>query len=143
MRSRRKPSRRPLAEPAVLAAAALLFFVYLGFEQIANMSEEVRHPARDLPLALLVSLGVTTALYIAVAFAALALATPAELAASEAPLASAVQRAWPGADRLLSAIALFATANTVLITLDRDVAPRVLDGARPRDRTACSPGSCP
>jgi APA family basic amino acid/polyamine antiporter len=105
------------AEPAILAAAALLFFVYLGFEHIANMSEEVRHPARDLPLALLVSLGVTTALYIAVAFAALALATPAELAASEAPLASAVQRAWPGADRLLSAIALFATANTVLITL--------------------------
>jgi basic amino acid/polyamine antiporter, APA family len=107
----------PLAEPAILAAAALLFFVYLGFEHIANMSEEVRHPARDLPLALLVSLGVTTALYIAVAFAALALATPAELAASEAPLASAVQRAWPGAERLLSAIALFATANTVLITL--------------------------
>jgi APA family basic amino acid/polyamine antiporter len=105
------------AEPAILAAAALLFFVYLGFEHIANMSEEVRHPARDLPLALLVSLGVTTALYIAVAFAALALATPGELAASEAPLASAVQRAWPGADRLLSAIALFATANTVLITL--------------------------
>jgi APA family basic amino acid/polyamine antiporter len=105
------------AEPAILAAAALLFFVYLGFEHIANMSEEVRHPARDLPLALLVSLGVTTALYIAVAFAAIALATPAELAASDAPLASAVQRAWPGADRLLSAIALFATANTVLITL--------------------------
>jgi len=107
----------PAAQPAVLAAAALLFFVYLGFEHIANMSEEVRHPSRDLPLALLVSLGVTTALYIAVAFAALALATPAELAGSEAPLASAVQRAWPGADKLLSAIALFATANTVLITL--------------------------
>jgi APA family basic amino acid/polyamine antiporter len=123
------------AEPAILAAAALLFFVYLGFEHIANMSEEVRHPARDLPLALLVSLGVTTALYIAVAFAAIALATPAELAASEAPLASAVQRAWPGADRLLSAIALFATANTVLITL---VAMSRLAFSMARDREIAS-----
>lgn len=39
------------AEPAVMAAAALLFFVYLGFEEVA------RHPARDLPLALFVSMG--------------------------------------------------------------------------------------
>jgi APA family basic amino acid/polyamine antiporter len=112
-----EPAAGPPTEPAIVAAAALLFFVYLGFENIANLSEEVRNPGRDLPIALLVSLGVTTAFYIAVAFAALALATPAELAASEAPLASAVQRAWPGAEKLLSAIALFATANTVLITL--------------------------
>jgi amino acid transporter len=105
------------AAPEVMAAAALLFFVYLGFEHIANMSEEVRHPSRDLPLALFVSLAMTTALYIAVSFAALALATPAELAASAAPLAAAVHKAWPGAEKVLSAIALFATANTVLITL--------------------------
>ena len=106
-----------VAEPAIMAGAALLFFVYLGFEHVANLSEEVRDPSRDLPLALFVSLAVTTVLYVAVSFAALALATPAELAASEAPLASAVQKAWPGAEKALSAIALFATANTVLITL--------------------------
>lgn len=110
-------SPAPLTEPAVLAGAALLFFVYLGFENIANLSEEVRNPARDLPFALFVSLAVTTVLYVAVSFAALALATPAELAASQAPLAMVVQKAWPGADKLLGAIALFATANTVLITL--------------------------
>jgi basic amino acid/polyamine antiporter, APA family len=106
-----------VSEPAIMAGAALLFFVYLGFEHVANLSEEVRDPSRDLPLALFVSLAVTTVLYVAVSFAALALATPAELAASEAPLASAVQKAWPGAEKALSAIALFATANTVLITL--------------------------
>ena len=50
-------------------------------------------------------------------FAILGLAAPSELAASEAPLAAAVQKAWPGAANLLSAIALFATANTVLITV--------------------------
>jgi APA family basic amino acid/polyamine antiporter len=100
-----------------MAAAALLFFVYLGFEEIANLAEEVRNPGRDLPIALFVSLAVTTGLYVAVSFAVLSLAAPAELAASEAPLAVAVQKAWPGAASVLSAIALFATANTVLITV--------------------------
>jgi APA family basic amino acid/polyamine antiporter len=68
-------------------------------------------------MALFVSLALTTALYVAVSFAVIVLSPPAELASSEAPLATAVQKAWPGAENLLSAIALFATANTVLITL--------------------------
>ena len=108
-------------ESSVMAAAALLFFVYLGFEEIANLAEEVRNPGRDLPIALFVSLAVTTGLYVAVSFAVFSLAAPAELAASEAPLATAVQKAWPGASNMLSAIALFATANTVLITVIRTV----------------------
>jgi amino acid transporter len=107
----------PAAAPAVMAGAALLFFVYLGFEEIANLAEEVRNPGRDVPIALFVSLAVTTGLYVAVSFAIVMLAPPAELAASEAPLASAVAKAWPGAEKQLSAIALFATANTVLITV--------------------------
>jgi APA family basic amino acid/polyamine antiporter len=103
--------------PAVMAAAALLFFVYLGFEEVANMVEEVRKPARDLPVALFVSMAVTTVLYVLVAIAVVHLAPPAKLAASEAPLATAMQPVWPAAGKLLSAIALFATANTVLITM--------------------------
>jgi basic amino acid/polyamine antiporter, APA family len=77
----------------------------------------VRHPARDLPVALFVSMAVTTALYVMVAIAVLWLASPSELAASEAPLAIAIENVWPRAGNILSAIALFATANTVLITL--------------------------
>lgn len=111
------PPSAPVAEPAVMAAAALLFFVYLGFEEIANLAEEVRNPARDLPLALFVSMGVTTALYVMVAVAVVSMAPTAELAASDAPLATAIEKVWPRAGNLLSAIALFATANTVLITL--------------------------
>jgi basic amino acid/polyamine antiporter, APA family len=104
-------------EPAVMAAAALLFFVYLGFEETANLSEEVCNPARDLPIALLVSMVVTTALYVMVAIAVVGISPPTELAASEAPLATAIENVWPQAGNLLSGIALFATANTVLITL--------------------------
>ncbi len=110
------PALAPL-NPGVMPAAAIIFFVYLGFEEIANMAEEVRHPARDLPLAIFASLGITTLLYVLVSLSVVALASPAELAASEAPLAHAIQKAWPGATGMLSAIALFATANTVLISL--------------------------
>jgi APA family basic amino acid/polyamine antiporter len=102
---------------SVMAAAALLFFVYLGFEEIANLAEEARNPGRDIPIALFISLALTTGLYITVSFAVLSLAAPSELATSEAPLAAAIQRVWAGAAQMLGAIALFATANTVLITM--------------------------
>ncbi len=113
----RLPAASAVPEPAVMAAAALLFFVYLGFEEIANLAEEVRNPARNLPMALFVSMGITTALYVMVAVALVSISSAAELAASEAPLATAIENVWPRAGNLLSGIALFATANTVLITL--------------------------
>jgi amino acid transporter len=103
--------------PGVLPAAAIVFFVYLGFEGIANLTEEARNPSRDLPRAIFYSIGVTTLLYVLVSLAVIVLATPNELASSEAPLALAIQKTWPGATSVLSAIAIFATANTVLISL--------------------------
>ncbi|MGH6770845.1 MAG: APC family permease [Xanthobacteraceae bacterium] len=101
----------------VFSAAAIIFFVYLGFEEIANLAEETRNPARDLPLALFLSILVTTVLYVLVALSVTVLASPEEMAASGAPLAAAVAKVWPQAAGVLSGIALFATANTVLITL--------------------------
>jgi len=113
----RQPAPPIGTEPAVMAAAALLFFVYLGFEEVANLAEEVRKPSRDIPLALFASMGITTVLYVLVALAVVHMASPAELAASQAPLATAIHNVWPNAGNILSAIALFATANTVLITI--------------------------
>jgi APA family basic amino acid/polyamine antiporter len=107
----------PSAPPQVLSAAAILFFVYLGFEEVANLAEETRNPSRDIPRALFFALGATTVLYILVGVAALRLATPEQLATSDAPLATALHNAWPGGTAWLAAIALFATANTVLISL--------------------------
>jgi amino acid transporter len=101
----------------VLSGAAIIFFVYLGFEEVANLAEETRNPARDLPRALMLSIIATTVLYVLVALAVTALARPEEMAESGAPLAAAVVNAWPKAAGVLSGIALFATANTVLITL--------------------------
>ena len=112
-----QPLLNPDIQPGIMAAAAILFFVYLGFEEVANLAEEVHEPGRDMPPAILWSIAITTVLYILVSLAAVALVPPPELAASGAPLALAVERVWPGAGGLLSGIALFATANTVLITL--------------------------
>ena len=139
-----------LAEPlfasppsGVIPAAAILFFVYLGFEEIANLTEEVRNPARDLPRAIFISLGITTLLYVLVSLAVVALAQPGELAASSAPLALAIQKVWPGAGNVLSAIALFATANTVLITMiatSRLAFSMGRDGELPRSFASLTPG---
>ncbi|HYD02482.1 MAG TPA: APC family permease [Phycisphaerales bacterium] len=101
----------------VLAGAALTFFVYTGFEGLANLAEESRRPRRDLPLALLISLGVTVALYLLVSLAVVALVSPEELAASDSPLATAAAAKSATVATALGWVALFSTANTALITL--------------------------
>lgn len=50
----------------VLVAAAVVFFAYSGFEAVANLGEETKKPARDMPLGLLGTLGICTVLYIGV-----------------------------------------------------------------------------
>lgn len=50
----------------VLVAAAVVFFAYSGFEAVANLGEETKKPARDMPLGLLGTLGICTVLYVAV-----------------------------------------------------------------------------
>ena len=51
----------------VTAAAATVFFAYIGFDAITTTAEEARNPKRDLPLGILMSLGICTILYVAVA----------------------------------------------------------------------------
>lgn len=101
----------------VLGGAALIFFAYLGFEEIANLAEEARQPARDLPRAILISVAVSTTLYVLVAVASVALLDPTRLAASASPLAEAMQAGAPRLAGALAGVALFATANTALITI--------------------------
>jgi APA family basic amino acid/polyamine antiporter len=101
----------------IVVGAAIIFFVYLGFEEIANLAEEALKPERDIPRAIFVSLAVTTALYLCVALAVVALIPAAKLSASESPLSDAVRSRSDGAALALGVIALFSTANTALITM--------------------------
>ena len=77
----------------VLQAAGLLFFAFAGYARIATLGEEVRDPARTIPRAIPLALGIIVVLYLVVGVAALAAAGPAVLAASHAPIVAAAVRA--------------------------------------------------
>ena len=102
----------------VLGAASLVYFAYQGFEEIATLSEETVNPTRNIPRAIVISVIVTTTLYVLVAVVAVSALPWQILAESNAPLADVVAAASNGrlADAI-SAIALFATFNTVLLLI--------------------------
>jgi APA family basic amino acid/polyamine antiporter len=77
----------------VLQAAGLLFFAFAGYARIATLGEEVREPEHTIPKAIPLALGVTVVLYAAVGLASLLAAGPDALAASTAPVATAVKLA--------------------------------------------------
>lgn len=110
------PSR--LAAPdnwgGVLQGAALVFFIYSGYEHMATLSEEAKDPGRDIWRAFMVALGVTTAVYIAVIFAVLALGDARGVAGSDFPLVGAAGKLGRWAALGITGAALLATANAVL-----------------------------
>lgn len=125
-----------LALAAILGAAGLIFFAYFGFENLANVAEETRNARRAIPVALVASIVITTAIYILVAVSAAALAGWQGLASTDAPLAFAAEKALGSAGRtMLGVIALFATTNTVLVLLvagSRIMFGMAQDGALPK-----------
>ncbi|MGE3622625.1 MAG: APC family permease [Bdellovibrionales bacterium] len=102
--------------PGVFSATALIFFIYIGFEDVANLSEETRQPKKTIPRALLISVLLTSAIYVLVALSVIALSDPAELADSDSPLADAAGAVAPWRGGALGIAALFATASTALIS---------------------------
>jgi APA family basic amino acid/polyamine antiporter len=102
----------------VLAAAALVFFAFIGFDEVITLAEETRDPTRTLPRALLLALGISTLLYIGVAVAAVSVIGTEALAGSERPLADVLDHVLGGrgAD-LLAGVALLATMNTTLLCI--------------------------
>lgn len=108
----------PLGVPGLLQASALVFFAYMGFEEVVKLAEETREPERVIPLALLIALAVTILLYILVSLAAVSVIGWEKLAASRAPFADVAAVALgPAAFTAISVIALFATANTALMMM--------------------------
>ncbi|RJQ09336.1 MAG: amino acid permease [Dehalococcoidia bacterium] len=108
----------PHGMKGILAATALVFFAYEGFEEMVSLSEETTDPTSTIPRAVLLAVGITSVFYLTVAMVATAVVPWQELSVSAAPLALVVRTA--ANDRLadaLSVIALFATFNTVLLLL--------------------------
>ncbi len=101
----------------ILTAISVIFFAYIGFENVANLSEEVKNSRKIVPQALVLALAISTVLYLLVAIAAVREVGWEALSQSQAPLTLVVSRLLGQYASLLSYIALFATANTVLMFL--------------------------
>ncbi|MEI7818897.1 MAG: amino acid permease [bacterium] len=101
----------------VIAGAFLAFYAFIGFEDMVNVAEEAKNPKRTMPLAILISLFVSTALYILVVIVATTIVSPAELAASNAPLSLVFKRSGASNGQLLSLIAMTATINGVIVQI--------------------------
>ncbi|UCF58843.1 MAG: amino acid permease [Candidatus Bathyarchaeota archaeon] len=137
----------PNGSSGILSAAALIFFAYLGFEDIVNIAEETKKPEKAIPKALILSILITTFLYVLVALVSVSLVDWQTLGPSNAPLAFvASQVLGENAFTIMSVMALFATSNTVLIMLvvgsrmiygmaKEGAFPRVLSRIHPRKET--------
>lgn len=111
----------------IFQGGTIAFFAFIGFEDIVNVSEEVKSPERNVPLAILTASAVAGVIYLLVVIVATSVVSPDELAGSEAPLLLVVRRAAPSIPPwLFTAIALFAIANTAL--LNGVMASRLLYG---------------
>ena len=108
----------PQGLTGVFQASALVFFAYTGFESIVKLSEETKNPEKTIPRGLILAVLISIVLYISVAISAVSVIGWEKLAASDAPFADLAFSAF-GSDAfiILSMIALFATANTVLMML--------------------------
>jgi APA family basic amino acid/polyamine antiporter len=102
---------------SVTAAAAIIFFAYIGFDAVSTGSEEARDPGKTLPFAVIGSLLICTVFYILTAVGALGIATPDQIKDSDAPLATALDEgaglSW--AAWILALGALIAITSVVLV----------------------------
>src|ERR1039458_2333383 len=48
----------------ILGAAGVVFFAFIGFDAVSTAAQEAKNPKRDMPIGILVSLGICTFLYV-------------------------------------------------------------------------------
>jgi APA family basic amino acid/polyamine antiporter len=107
-------------------AALLAFFAFIGFEDLANVVEEAKVPHRDIPRAMVLTLLISTILYVAVAATAISAVSVERLASSPAPLSLVFREVAGVSPATISAIAIVATLNTILAQMT--MAARVIYG---------------
>ncbi|MGN8342746.1 APC family permease [Pseudomonas sp. SMV71] len=111
-----KPGVSPLL--AVLGAALLAFYSFVGFETSANLAEEIRDVRRVYPRALFGALLTAGVVYMAVGVAASSVLSMEELVATSAPLLEVVRASGLNiSPRIFAFIALIAVANGALLTM--------------------------
>lgn len=102
----------------VMAAAAIVFFAFYGFDAVATSAEEARNPGRDLTIGIVGSMAVCSLIYIAVAVAAIGAMDYRALAGSSEPLALVLRTlSHPVAAWLVAGAALVALPSVILVMM--------------------------
>ena len=99
----------------VAGTALIAVFAFIGFEHLVNVAEEMKEPSRTLPRALFLTLGLTALIYGLVVWIAVTAVPPQELAGSSAPLALVFERLTGLPLVTMSAIAVVATLNGIIV----------------------------
>ena len=76
----------------ISAAAAIIFFAYIGFDAVSTAAEETKNPARDMPFGIIMSLLICTVLYIALSAVMTGMA-PWQTLGTPEPMITALQQA--------------------------------------------------
>ena len=107
----------PMGFSGIGAGAAYIFFAYIGFDAVSTTAQEAKNPQRDLPIGIIASLLICTALYIAVA-AVLTGMVPWREVNIEAPIARAfMDRGLTGASHIITLGALAGLTSVMLVML--------------------------
>ncbi|MEU2281170.1 APC family permease [Streptomyces sp. NPDC013178] len=127
----------------VLQAAGLLFFAFAGYARIATLGEEVRDPARTIPRAIPLALGIALVVYTCVAVAVLSVLGSGDLGRAGAPLADAVRAAGvPGlvpVVRVGAAVAALGSLLALILGVSRTTLAMARDRHLPGALSAVHP----
>jgi basic amino acid/polyamine antiporter, APA family len=120
----------------ILESAGLLFFAFAGYARLATLGEEVVDPSRTIPRAIPLALGLTLVVYATVAVSALLAAGPDTLAASTAPLDTAVRAGsldWVApVVRAGGTVAALGALLSLIVGVSRTVFAMAANGELPR-----------
>ena len=111
------PSFERVAWEGIFLGGFLAFYAFIGFEDMANVAEEVKDPIRNMPRAILLAIAISTFLYLAVSLAAVLAVPMDELTASRAPLALMFEQTTGASPKIMASISLFAVINGALIQI--------------------------
>ena len=127
----------------VMAAAAIVFFAFYGFDAVATSAEEAKRPGRDLTIGIVGSMLVCTVIYMAVAVAAVGALPFTQLANSPEPLALVLRSlGQPLAGHLIALAAIIALPSVILVMMygqSRIFFVMARDGLLPRRLATVSP----
>ncbi len=106
----------PAGLGGIQAGAAIIFFAFIGFDAVSTTAEECRNPGKDLPRGILLSLGICTVIYVAVALVVTGMVRYTELAGKADPLAYIFeQNNMAGLAGVVSFGAVIATTAALLV----------------------------